>query len=167
MDSERKPMIFRLDGRPGSVMAVTLLDVVRAITAADPGLNWVLTEFYGAGNPEVLYPGDRTYEDFTKHLESTSSLTPDELLSTAVATSDIYDVLIVGVRGSEAVKRYVGSNPELRFKTLASQYPVVAECVDSGFWRISVEAETAAEEVRHLLAAIPGVAISECFVTGA
>ena len=153
-------MIVRVDGPRGKVLPVTLVDVVRATTATHPSLRWFLGEFYGAGNVGVLYPGDRTYEDFVTHLESARPLlTAEELLSIASATFDIYDVFLVGIRDGETVAPYVVRNPNERFRTFASRYAVVAECVDSGFWRISIEDDTLAKRVMNLLATIPGVSI--------
>lgn len=161
-------MIFRIDGPRGEVLPVSLKDVARAITATHPSLQWVLGEFYGAGNAGVLYPGNRTYEDFINHLTSARSpLTSEELLSAASATFDIYDILIVGIRAGEAVARYVGRNPLERFQAFATQHAVVAECVDSGFWRISVQNDTLAKEVMELILAIPGTAISDYPLTDA
>lgn len=155
-------MIFRVDGPRGDVLPVTLLDVVRAVTSTHPGLEWFLGEFYGAGRAGVLYPGKRTYEDFTTDLASASSLlTGEELLSAASATFDIYDVFLAGIHDGETVARYVGRNPRERFQTFASQHAVVAECVDSGFWRISIKDDALAEQVVSLLLTIPGVAISD------
>ncbi|MBV9070349.1 MAG: hypothetical protein JO231_16655 [Acidobacteria bacterium] len=155
-------MIFRVDGPRGDVLPVTLSDVVGAVTSTHPSLQWFLGEFYGAGYTGVLYPGNRTYEDFTNDLASTRSLlTAEELSSVASATFDIYDVFLVGIRVGESVARYVGHNPVERFQTFASQHAVVAECVDSGFWRISIQDDRLAKKTVDLLAAIPGVVISE------
>lgn len=155
-------MMFRVDGPRGEVLPVTLLDVARAITTTHPSLRWFLGEFYGAGNVGILYPGDRTYEDFADDLATARPvLTPEELLSTAEATFDIYEIFLVGLSDGETVMRYVVSNPKERFQTFAYQHAVVAECVDSGFWRISIKDDQLAKEVLSLLAAIPGVAISD------
>lgn len=154
-------MIFRVDGPRGAVLPVTLLDVVRAVTATHRGLQWFLGEFYGAARADVLYPGNRTYEEFTNDLASARSLlTAEELLSVASATFDVYDVFLVGIRDDEGVTRYLGRNPGERFQMFASQHAVVAECVDSGFWRISIKDDTLAKEIVNLLTTIPGVAIT-------
>jgi hypothetical protein len=159
-------MVFRVDGRRGELLPVTLSDVVRAVTVTHPGLQWFLGEFYGAGNTDVLYPGNRTYEEFTNDLATMGSvLTAEELLSVASATFDTYDVLLIGVRDGEIITQYVGRNPGERFQTFARQYAVVAECVDSGFWRISIKDDMLAKEIMNLLAAIPAAVISDDSLT--
>lgn len=155
-------MIFRISGPRGAVLPVTLSDVVHAITATHPGLRWFVPEFYGVGNANVRYPGNRTYTEFADYMASTRSLlTDEELLSTAAATFDIYDVLLVGVHAGEAVERYVGHDPAERFQVFANKYAVVAECVDSGFWRISIKDETRGKKIASIIAAIPGATISD------
>lgn len=155
-------MTFEINGPVGIALPVTLHDVVRTLTTQYPDLQWTIREFYGRGRMDVSYPGDRTYREFSDYLDSREViLDSGELAEVALATDDIYDVLLVGVRQGDVGVQYDGRDPWERFWTLADQHDVVAECVDSGFWRISIRDDVRAEEVRRSVAVIHGVIVTD------
>jgi hypothetical protein len=152
---------FEINGLRGRRLPVTLVDIVRAITTEYPDLQWAIQEFYGRGSVDVRYPGNRSYREFSEYLGRPILLSTDELMKAALATDDIYDILMLGTRRGEVPAQYRCRNPWERFWTLADRHEVVAECVDSGFWRISVHDDLRAERIAQSIAAIQDVIITD------
>jgi len=150
-----------IHGPPNEVLPVSFEDMVFAIVV-DPSIHlWAMLEYYGAAKPGCFYLRHWTYDQLTTELERHDLvvMTSEELRATAVATFDIYDVLVVGLGSGGHQHLYRGRDPWERFWFLTRHYPVVAECVDSGFWRVGIADDSMAEQFQKVIAAIPGTLI--------
>jgi hypothetical protein len=156
-------MMFRIEA-PGMPLAVELADVVSAIRAAGYDFRWSVAEFEGRGRADVLYGGGLNYREFVATLwEPSEPMCLDDLMMMGRATAETFDLMIIGLRASDCRPSDISAVADAngRFLTLAAQYPFVAECFDSGFWRIHSADETRGEIVRRELAALPNVSIAD------
>lgn len=139
--------------RPAESVPVSLADIVDLIGSIDPDLSWSILKFYGRGNPEQLFPGGLTYSQFEQDLDSSGRfLGFDELHQVALATGDIYEILIVGAAlnsGRPLVSTH--ETPDELFARLMATFPVVIECVDSGYWLLGVADGPVAERLQDEL----------------
>ncbi|HKO59005.1 MAG TPA: hypothetical protein VJ276_24275, partial [Thermoanaerobaculia bacterium] len=123
-------MIFTVRSSPGQPLTVGLADVVRAFATAEADLRWVLLQFDGTTSPTMpLWKGMAALELMSAAQQGLSPMGTSDLMVIGNATTDIYDVLLVGSRTLDSIPKDLPKDPIQCFRTLALRYDAVVECV--------------------------------------